>query len=224
MHPIRRFYSLRSGNDRRTTAWYPGAFGRRSGTARRALIGRVNSPDLTAPPLFDRDWIARTLTELIAHIGERYRRATERRLDAIGLALAEAIAPPGPPEEALAGLRETFIALDEHIGAHAKIEYDLLFPTIIALEHPQVLAVRQHAAFVRRLTEEVARDHTRIRELLSAVETGLGPLLKLSLVQANHLVMLVANITTLALQLRQQLDLEDRCLWPRAGELFRQLR
>jgi iron-sulfur cluster repair protein YtfE (RIC family) len=82
----------------------------------------------------------RTLTELIAHIGERYPRAIERRLDAVGVALAEASTPPGPLQSAVSCLRETFAALDEQVGAHMKIEFDLLFPTIIALEHPQVLA------------------------------------------------------------------------------------
>jgi iron-sulfur cluster repair protein YtfE (RIC family) len=179
--------------------------------------------DPNTPGLFDREWISRTLTELISHLGERYRHATERRLNAIGLALGAAAAPPGAPEQALTDLRAAFAALDEHIGAHAKLEFDLLFPAIIALEHPQVLAVRQPAALVHRLADEVSRDHVRIRELLTGLETGLGPLLKLSAVQAEHLVMLVANLTTLVLQLRQQLDFEDRFLWPRAVELFRQL-
>ena len=174
--------------------------------------------------MLETEWISRTLTELIAHIGERYRRATERRLDAVGLALSEASAPPGPLESALTCLRETFIALDEQVGAHMKIEFDLLFPTIIALEHPQVLAVRQSAAFVGRLTTQVSRDHARIRGLLDTLDGAIGPSLAHSLVQSPHLVMLIADVTTLTMQLRQQLELEDRYLWPRAGELFQQLR
>jgi hypothetical protein len=35
--------------------------------------------------------------------------------------------------------------------------------------------------------------------------------------------MLIAHLMTLTLQLRQQLELEDRYLWPRANALFRQL-
>jgi len=36
------------------------------------------------------------------------------------------------------------------------------------------------------------------------------------LVQSPRLVMLIADVMTVCLQLRQQLELEDRCLWPRA--------
>jgi iron-sulfur cluster repair protein YtfE (RIC family) len=165
----------------------------------------------------------RTLTELIAHIGERYPRAIERRLDAVGVALAEASTPPGPLQSAVSCLRETFAALDEQVGAHMKIEFDLLFPTIIALEHPQVLAPRQSAAFVGRLATQVTQDHARIRGLLDALDSTIGPSLAHSLVQSPQLVMLIADVMTLTLQLRQQLELEDRCLWPRASELFRQL-
>jgi iron-sulfur cluster repair protein YtfE (RIC family) len=187
------------------------------------LIRPVNSPDLTAPDSLDREWISRTLTELIAHIGERYRRATERRLDAVGLALAEASAPPRPLQSVVSRLREMFAALDEQVGAHMKIEFDLLFPTIIALEHPQVLAARQSAAFVERLARQVTQDHARIRGLLDSLDSTVGPSLTHSLVQSPQLVMLIADVMTLTLQLRQQLELEDRCLWPRAGQLFRQL-
>ena len=184
----------------------------------------MNSPDTTTVTPVDREWTSRTLTELIAHIGERYRRATDRRLDAVGLALAEASAPPGPLEPVLTRLRETFAELDEHVGAHMKIEFDLLFPTIIALEHPQVLAVRDSAGFVGGLTTQVAQDHASIRRLLDALDGVIGPSLVHSLLQSPDLVVLIADVMTLALQLRQQLNLEDRCLWPRASELFRQLR
>ena len=183
----------------------------------------VTSSDHTAPPSFDREWISRTLTELIAHIGERYRREIERRIDAVGLALEEASAPAGPLECALTRLREAFAALDEHVGAHTKVEFDLLFPTIIALEHPQVLAVRQPAALVERLATQVTQDHARIRALLDTIDSTIGPSLAHSLTQSPALVMLIAHLMTLTVQLRRQLELEDRCLWPRANELFRQL-
>lgn len=183
----------------------------------------MTSSDSTASTSFDREWISRTLTELIAHLGERYRRETERRLDAVGLALAEASAQNGPLDCVLTRLREAFAALDEQVGAHTKVECDLLFPTIIALEHPQVLAVRQPAALVERLATQVTHDHDRIRELLDTLDSTIGPSLAHSLTQSPALVMLIAHVMTLTLQLRQQLDLEDRCLWPRASELFRQL-
>ena len=183
----------------------------------------VNSSDPTAPTSFDREWISRTLTELIAHIGERYRRETEHRLDAVGMALAEASAPDGPLDGALTRLREAFVALDEQVGAHTKVEFDLLFPTIIALEHPHVLAVRQPAALVERLATQVTQDHARIRALLDTIDSTIGPSLAHSLTQSPALVMLIAHLMTLTLQLRQQLELEDRYLWPRAKELFRQL-
>jgi len=105
-----------------------------------------------------------------------------------------------------------------------KIEYDLLFPTIIALEHPQVLAVRDSAGFVDRLVVQVSGDHARIRHLLDTVDATVGPSLATSLAQCPDPVMLIAEVMTLTLHLRQQLDLEDCWLWPRAGELFRQLR
>jgi iron-sulfur cluster repair protein YtfE (RIC family) len=183
----------------------------------------VTRSDHTPSASFDREWISRTLTELIAHIGERYRRENERRFDAVGLALAEARAPDGPLEAALTRLRDTFAALDEHVGAHTKVEFDLLFPTIIALEHPQVLEVRQPAALVERLASQVTQDHDRIRGLLDTLDSTIGPSLAHSLVQSPTLVMLIAHVMTLTLQLRQQLELEDRCLWPRASELLRQL-
>ena len=183
----------------------------------------VTISDPTAHTSFDREWISRTLTELIAHIGERYRRETERRLDAVGLALAEASAPDGPLDGALTRLREVFAVLDEQVGAHTKVEFDLLFPTIIALEHPQVLAVRQPAELVERLASQVIQDHDRIRALLDTLDSTIGPSLAHSLTKSPALVMLIAHVMTLTLQLRQQLELEDRCLWPRASELFRQL-
>jgi hypothetical protein len=161
---------------------------------------------------------------LIAHIGERYRRSTERRFDAVGMALAGASAPSERLELALTSLRETFTALDEQVGGHTKIEFDLLFPTIIALEHPQVLQVRQSADFVGRLIAQVRDDHARIWALIDALDRAIEPSLAHSLVQSPQLVMMIADIMTLTLQLRQQLELEDRCLWPRAFELCRRLR
>jgi len=183
----------------------------------------VNSPETTAP-VRDGEWISRTLTELVAHIGECYRRPTERRLDAIGRSLANASVPPGRLGQALTDLRATLAELDECVSAHMKIEYDLLFPTIIALEHPQVLAVRDSAGFVDRLVVQVSGDHARIRHLLDTVDATVGPSLATSLAQCPDPVMLIAEVMTLTLHLRQQLDLEDCWLWPRAGELFRQLR
>jgi iron-sulfur cluster repair protein YtfE (RIC family) len=183
----------------------------------------VTSSDRTDPTCLEREWISRPLTELIAHIGERYRGAIERRFDTVGLALAEASAPSEPLASALTILRETFTALDEHVGAHMKIEFDVLFPTIIALEHPQVLAVRQSAAFVGRLTAQVTHDHANIRSLLETLDRAIEPSLAHSLVQSPQFVMLIADVLTLTLTLRQQLELEDRCLWPRALELFSQL-
>ena len=183
----------------------------------------VTGADFRTSASLDQEWNCRTLTELIAHIGERYRRATERRFDTVRQALAEASAPRGPLESTLGLLRETFAVLEEQVGAHMKIEFDLLFPTIIALEHPQVLAVRQSSAFVGRLTTQVTADHVRIRALLDRLDEAMGPSLAHSLVQSPRLVMLIADVMTVCLQLRQQLELEDRCLWPRAQQLFHQL-
>jgi hypothetical protein len=76
---------------------------------------------------------------------------------------------------------------------------------------------------VGRLATQVTQDHARIRGLLDALDSTIGPSLAHSLVQSPQLVMLIADVMTLTLQLRQQLELEDRCLWPRASELFRQL-
>jgi iron-sulfur cluster repair protein YtfE (RIC family) len=183
----------------------------------------VTGADFRTSASLDQEWNCRTLTELIAHIGERYRRATERRFDTVRQALAEASAPRGPLESTLGLLRETLAVLEEQVGAHMKIEFDLLFPTIIALEHPQVLAVRQSSAFVGRLTTQVTADHVRILALLDRLDEAMGPSLAHSLVQSPRLVMLIADVMTVCLQLRQQLELEDRCLWPRAQQLFHQL-
>jgi iron-sulfur cluster repair protein YtfE (RIC family) len=180
----------------------------------------VNCQGTTLVPPADREWTSRTLTELIAHIGERYRRPTELRLDAVGRALADASAPPGRLRDTLDALRRTFVELDERVGAHMKNEYDLLFPTIIALEHPQVLAVRESAVFVSNLAAQVTEDHASIRRLLDALDAMIEPSLAASLVRSPEIVMLIAEIMTLTLHLREQLDLEDRSLWPRAERLF----
>jgi iron-sulfur cluster repair protein YtfE (RIC family) len=176
------------------------------------------------PPLCGPEWSARSLTELVAHLTERYRRSTHERLEAIHDAL---ITPKRwsseRSEAAYCDFVDLFRCLADHVQSHLLLEDCALLPIVIAVEHPDVLAVRHSGDDVLNLVLRVADDHQQIRYLLDGLERSIQPNLSWTLLQPERHVP-VADLQALALLLREQFDLEDRCLWPRAQQLFRQLR
>ncbi len=104
------------------------------------------------------------------------------------------------------------------VETHAWTEDDLLFPVLVAHEHPGVLATTVSREDLKRLVDSwrpstfaSGRSSARSDELTSGFKTPAGAPLEL-----DDLVHLVKELTA---SLIEELDLEDRCLLPRAREI-----
>jgi iron-sulfur cluster repair protein YtfE (RIC family) len=201
-----------------------GAFGRQMIEAPAGKSHMTTTETESAPPLCAPEWDARSLTELVAHLSERYRASTHERLAAIRRRLQEPRWWLEDPCEAAYGyLVDVFARLCEQVERHMSAEDNMLLPLVIAIEHPQVLSIRQSRDEVTRLVARVADEHRYIRYLLDELKSATRLLVSVSPSPSEKNIGLVSEVATFSMLLREQLDLEDRCLWPRALELFRQL-
>ena len=105
--------------------------------------------------------------------------------------------------------------LRDAVETHAWTEDDLLFPVLVAHEHPSVLATTVSRQDLKRLVDTLASEHIRIRQIISALEelTGGFKTPAGAPVEVDDLVHLMKELTE---SLIEELDLEDRCLLPRA--------
>ena len=104
------------------------------------------------------------------------------------------------------------------LEAHAWSEGDVLFPAAISIEAQG----RQSAPFRRDaldiLMEGIAQEHDLIRELLASLTRTMEECVAAGL--CAELERFVADLEIVCFLIAEQLDLEDRCLWPRMRELF----
>jgi len=128
---------------------------------------------------------------------------------------------PGEPvyERAI----EAFTTLAQEVRAHLTFEDNRLIPLILAMEHPELVSVRRSRVECVELVTKAVDDHRRIARSIDTLEGRIRLLGRGALFQPEEQRLVLDDVATLALLLREQMALEDNCLWPRAVELFRAL-
>jgi iron-sulfur cluster repair protein YtfE (RIC family) len=172
------------------------------------------------------EWLARPLTDLIHHLTQHYNKPIAHRLQAIGRTATEtrlqAADVLGRTEHGsgafavrLSGLVTTLRLVLE---AHAWSENDVLFPAAVAIETHG----RKSAPFKRPtldiLMEGIVQEHDLTRELLASLSRTMEECVSAGMDQ--ELETFVSDLEIVCFMIAEQLDLEDRCLWPRLKELF----
>jgi regulator of cell morphogenesis and NO signaling len=165
------------------------------------------------------EWQERPVSVIATHVSNVYHEFTRARLPLIAsLATRVATIPGGPWTAFVPALNALISQLRGAVETHAWAEDDLLFPVLVAHEHPGVLATNVSREELKRLVDQLSSEHVRIRQIISALDeltsgfttpNGAPP-------ELDDLVQLARE---LAASLLEELDLEDRCLLPRAREL-----
>ena len=174
------------------------------------------------------EWLARPLTDLIRHLTQHYNTPIATRLKAIStianqtrLAATDVLGRSdhglGAFAVRLSGLVTTLRLVHE---AHTWSEADVLFPAAIAIETNG----RKSAPFKRDsleiLMEGIAQEHDLLRELLGSLSRTIE--ICASAGMNADLETFVSDLEVVCFMIGEQLDLEDRCLWPRMKALFEQ--
>jgi iron-sulfur cluster repair protein YtfE (RIC family) len=178
--------------------------------------------DLTESPC-PSEWRSRSLARLVAHLSDRYRTPTELCLDALNDLFFRPRWIGKPSEPVYERAIEAFTTLEQQVRAHMALEDNLLIPLVLAIEHPELVSVRRSRMECEELVRNTLADHRHIRRSVDELERAARPLATLQLFPPQEQMLVLDNVATLALLLREQIALEDSCLWPRAVDLFRAL-
>jgi iron-sulfur cluster repair protein YtfE (RIC family) len=163
--------------------------------------------------------MSRPVSALATHIAGVYHEHTREELPRLWLRATELATMYGDSRAPhLRGLSALLAELRDQVETHAWTEDDLLFPVLVAHEHPAVLMTSLTPEALLRLVESLSGEHLRIRRLLGSLSAHVQA--------ADVLTGYVPGWSELrdqVLQLRdhllEELDLEDRCLLPRAREI-----
>ena len=167
----------------------------------------------SVPPC-EREWESRSLAELVAYVTHRYRQPTRQRIDAVASALPRVVSSTPQPREAYDRVETVFTSLREAIETHVWLVDGILCPAIVASEHdPASTNQSVREALCRKIGDvDAARD--ALRRLSVTLRQAVIEI-KGASVSMDEAVLAV-NLDMLVLLLNERLDLEDRCLWPRA--------
>jgi iron-sulfur cluster repair protein YtfE (RIC family) len=188
------------------------------------MIARRRRAQVSAP--CEPEWLARPLTDLIHHLTLHYNNPIASRLEAISaianqtrLTATEILGRTDDGLGALAvRLSGLVTTLRLMLEAHAWSEADVLFPAAVAIE----ARGRRSAPFKRDsleiLMEGIAQEHDLLRELLASLSRTIETCADSAM--NPDLEIFVSDLEVVSFMIAEQLDLEDRCLWPRMKELF----
>jgi iron-sulfur cluster repair protein YtfE (RIC family) len=182
----------------------------------------TSESDLTESPC-PSEWRSRSLARLVAHLSDQYRSPTELCLDALSDLFFRPRWTGKPSEPVYERAIEAFTTLEQQVRAHLMFEDNRLIPLVLAIEHPELVSVRRSRVECEELVAKARDDHRRIERSIDMLEGGIRPLAMVALFQPLEQRVVLDDVATLALLLREQMALEDKCLWPRAIELFRAL-
>lgn len=172
------------------------------------------------------EWLARPLTELIHCLTDQFNKPIANRLQAIAetadqtrLAASDVLGRAergsGAFAVRLSGLVTTLRLVLE---AHAWSEGDVLFPAAIAIETYGHTSAPFRRNSLEILMEGIAQEHDLLRELLASLSHTMEECAAAGM--DSELEMFVSDLEIVCFMIAEQLDLEDRCLWPRMKELF----
>lgn len=174
-----------------------------------------------APVECEPEWLSRPVCVLAMHISGVYHDHTRNELPILARQTAELAAQfddhRGPY---LRGLTALLAELRDEVETHAWTEDDLLFPVLVAFEHPAILTTAFTPALLLRLVDALAVEHMRIRRLLARITAHLHDT-SLPASEVPAWAELLRRLGHVHDHLLEELDLEDRCLLPRAREIAR---
>lgn len=171
------------------------------------------------PGACDSEWVLRPVSALAAHISAIYHARTKREFPVL-------IQQIGAHERMcrdsrafhLRGLAVLLNELREEVETHIWTEDDLLFPVLTARDHPSVLSTTLSDDALVRLIQSLSDEHTRVRRAISLLLEHMrdGDWI---VAETPEWLMLHRRIDMLCADLIEGMDLEDRCLLPRALEM-----
>jgi iron-sulfur cluster repair protein YtfE (RIC family) len=165
------------------------------------------------------EWLDRPISAIATHISSVYHEFTRERLPLIAsLATRVATLPGGRWTTFVPALNALISQLRDAVDTHAWTEDDLLFPVLVAHEHPGVLETTVSGEELKRLVDSLSSEHLRIRQIISAIDELTGGF-KTPMGAPGELDDLVHLAKELSVSLLEELDLEDRCLLPRARRI-----
>jgi iron-sulfur cluster repair protein YtfE (RIC family) len=161
-------------------------------------------------------WLDRPVSVVATYISRVYHEFTRDRLPVVVDLATRVQSISGTGWNAtLPALVSLLAQLRDAIETHAWTEDDLLFPVLVAHEYPGVLATNVTGDELLRLVESLATEHVEIRAILSEIERVTDGFRAPEDAPSEYddLVRLASELTN---SLTEELDLEDRCLLPRA--------
>lgn len=169
----------------------------------------------------EQQWLTRPLSVLVMHISGVYHEHMRDELPLLWRQATELAEELGNGRAVR--LRELAVVLTElrdQVETHAWTEDDLLFPVLVAREYPAVLATTLTPDALSRLVDTLANEHVSIRRVLARVTAHLNDAHEAA-VSEPVWRQLNERVAGLRDRLLEELDLEDRCLLPRARHLAR---
>jgi iron-sulfur cluster repair protein YtfE (RIC family) len=179
----------------------------------------MNTLELSALTDCEAQWLERPVSVVATHISRVYHEFTRDQLPVIAdlATRVQSISGDGW-NAALPDLVSLLAQLRDSVETHAWTEDDLLFPVLVAHEYPTVLETNVSAEDLLKLVETLSSEHVEIRRLLeevARVTDGFRAPANAP-TEFEDLVRLAEELTQ---SLTEELDLEDRCLLPRARML-----
>jgi iron-sulfur cluster repair protein YtfE (RIC family) len=165
------------------------------------------------------EWSSKSLTELVAYLNQHYRRPLKQRLESIRSLLGQEASFEDDGQRAdYERLANSFERLRGTLDEHAWLEDEVLCPAVARVEYCIGASDPRAREALCMLVTTVADEHRLIRTRIDELERVLGAVCRCTLSQQEAL--LVADLEMLELLLSEQIELEDRCLWPRALTLL----
>ena len=180
----------------------------------------MNNP-LPAPPVTecDPEWQSRSVSALATHISGVYHERMQDELPILTRQVAALITRFSDARAfKLRVLGGVLAELRNEVDPHAWTEDDLLFPVLAACENPTVLTTTLTHDRLLRLVDSLAEDHLRIREVLARITAHLDEV-RHEAAQSADWAGLLERVQRLRNFKIEELDLEDRCLLPRARSI-----
>jgi iron-sulfur cluster repair protein YtfE (RIC family) len=167
----------------------------------------------------DPQWLDRPVSVVATHISRVYHEFTRDQLPLIADLAGRVQSMTGDGwNKVIPELVSLLAQLRDAVETHAWSEDDLLFPVLVAHEYPSVLETNVSADDLLKLVDALSTEHVEIRRLIedvARVTDGFrAPAGAPS--EFEDLVRLAEELTR---SLTEELDLEDRCLLPRARML-----
>jgi iron-sulfur cluster repair protein YtfE (RIC family) len=179
----------------------------------------MNTLELSTSSDCEPHWLEQPVSVVATHISRVYHEFTRDQLPVIADLATRVQSISGDGWNAtLPGLVSLLAQLRDSVGTHAWTEDDLLFPVLVAHEYPGVLQTNVSADDLLKLVETLSSEHGEIRGLIDEIAriTDGFRAPASAPTEFEDLVRLVEELTR---SLTEELDLEDRCLLPRARML-----